>query len=648
MAAGSIILKFLGDTASLEASFKKVSEGTKTVGDAGDKTSGRFKALGTAAKVAAVGIAGMGLELAKSGVEEALKAQVAQGQLAVALKNAGIASDKTKEQLREYADAQVKRGFSDVQATESLSHLVIATKNAGEATKLNSVAEDLARTKSISLASATDMLIRVHAGNTRALKALGIVMNPITTAVDKLKATTKKYTPEQLAAAKATDKQTTSQKALVAIMQATHGQADKFASSDAGKIQVFKAEWEHLQVELGQLLLPALGKLLSVVSDVMTFIDNHKRVVTDLAIAVGALTAAVVTVHKAMSIWNSVSSAATLVSKLFVTSTAAATAATEGETAAQEGLNVAMEANPIGIVVTALAALAAGLAIAWEKSATFRDIVTGAFDAVKAAASAVVTFFTHDIVGAFQAVIGWLQGNWQSIATIISGPFAPLVALATNAFGIRDAITGAFRAIVGFIGDRIGDIVGFVTSIPGKIAKAAAGMWDVLKAGLSAVVGAIETLLAPIIDTINTISSAISTIKGFFSSSATKADQTNLTRALHGHGDVASAGSSTVLTGGSTGGGNLQSTITKHAMGGIFTSPHVGMVAESGPEAIIPLNSPGRAENILGASGLGGNTINHNITINGAIDSTATGRVVVTALQQFYRRNGPIRNVRFA
>ena len=30
-----------------------------------------------------------------------------------------------------------------------------------------------------------------------------------------------------------------------------------------------------------------------------------------------------------------------------------------------------------------------------------------------------------------------------------------------------------------------------------------------------------------------------------------------------------------------------------HAAGGIFTRPHVGLVAERGPEAIIPLNKPG-------------------------------------------------------
>lgn len=642
MAAGAVILKFLGDTTSLEASFKKVSEGAKTVGDAGDKTSSRFKSLGTAAKVAAIGIAGMGLELAKSGVEEALKAQVAQGQLAVALKNAGIASDKTKEKLQEYADAQTKRGFSDVQATESLSHLVIATKNAGEAAKLNSVAEDLARTKSISLASATDMLIRVHAGNTRALKALGIVLNPVNTAVDKLKATTKKYTPEQLAAAKAADKQTTSQKALVAIMQATHGQADKFASSDAGKIQVFKAEWEHLQVELGNILLPALGKVLGAVSSLMDFIDAHKKVVEILAGSVAGLALAVKGVHTAISAWNSITSAASAVSKIFVTTTNAAKVATEGEAVAQEGLNTAMEANPIGIVVLALVGLGTALYEAWQHSQTFRDIVTGAFDAVKTAAMAIVNFFTQDVVGAFKTVIGWLQGNWQSIATIISGPFAPIVALATNAFGIRSALVDAFNAVKDAVSGVVGGIVGFFTALPGRIIGAIEDGAKALIAAAAGVAGKVaDALLAPFIAVYDKVKGIVDAITGLFSSSAAATQSESKLLAGIKAGNV------------TTGGGNIQTTVTKHALGGVFTSPHLGLVAEDGPEAIVPLSQPHRAARVLAAAGLtgrsGGNTtINHNIVINGATDTAATGRAVVTALQQFYRKNGPIRNVKFA
>lgn len=41
-----------------------------------------------------------------------------------------------------------------------------------------------------------------------------------------------------------------------------------------------------------------------------------------------------------------------------------------------------------------------------------------------------------------------------------------------------------------------------------------------------------------------------------------------------------------------------------HAHGGVFSTPHVGLVAEAGPEAIIPLSNPSRAAEVLNESGL--------------------------------------------
>ncbi len=57
--------------------------------------------------------------------------------------------------------------------------------------------------------------------------------------------------------------------------------------------------------------------------------------------------------------------------------------ATELQTIAQEGLNVAMSANPIGILVTLLAALAFGLKQLYDRSETFRAAVDSLFGALQ-------------------------------------------------------------------------------------------------------------------------------------------------------------------------------------------------------------------------------------------------------------------------
>lgn len=58
------------------------------------------------------------------------------------------------------------------------------------------------------------------------------------------------------------------------------------------------------------------------------------------------------------------------------------TAVTKIQTVAQQGLNAVMRANPIGIIITALAALAIGFTIAYKKSETFRNVVHSIKDAV--------------------------------------------------------------------------------------------------------------------------------------------------------------------------------------------------------------------------------------------------------------------------
>ncbi len=66
------------------------------------------------------------------------------------------------------------------------------------------------------------------------------------------------------------------------------------------------------------------------------------------------------------------------------------------------------------------------------------------------------------------------------------------------------------------------------------------------------------------------------------------------------------------------------------AQGGIVTSPTLAMIAERGPEAVIPLNRAGG----MGFGG-GGNTI--TVNVNGGDPNS-----IVRALQQYVRQSGPV------
>jgi phage-related protein len=95
-------------------------------------------------------------------------------------------------------------------------------------------------------------------------------------------------------------------------------------------------------------------------------------------------------------------------------------------------------------------------------------VVTGIIADTSGAIGSFCRFFTKTIPDAFKYVIDWLKRNWPEVATIISGPFAPIVALATNAFGIRDALTTAFSGALGWLKTEGGNIAkGLLNGITG-------------------------------------------------------------------------------------------------------------------------------------------------------------------------------------
>jgi hypothetical protein len=80
--------------------------------------------------------------------------------------------------------------------------------------------------------------------------------------------------------------------------------------------------------------------------------------------------------------------------------------------AAQWLVNVALTANPIGLVIAAVALLVAGIVIAYKKSETFRTIVGKVWDFVRDKVGAVVSFI-------ISAVRGWLNVQLSVVQGIL-------------------------------------------------------------------------------------------------------------------------------------------------------------------------------------------------------------------------------------
>lgn len=137
--------------------------------------------------------------------------------------------------------------------------------------------------------------------------------------------------------------------------------------------------------------------------------------------------------------------------------TVAHAAVTKAAAAAQWLLNAALSANPIGLVVIAIAGLVAALVVAYKKSETFRNIVNAAWGAIKKAAVAVFGFVANYIkawVGIIRAVLGKVKAVADSVVRFFDR--------------MRDGIVGAFNRVTGFLRTVAGKIKSAIGN-PGRI-----------------------------------------------------------------------------------------------------------------------------------------------------------------------------------
>ena len=130
------------------------------------------------------------------------------------------------------------------------------------------------------------------------------------------------------------------------------GSAKAYGDTLPGQMAKAKNAFDDISAQLVTALLPAMTALLEKVSAAVTWLSEHETIAKALAIGLGILAAALVAAAVAQAL-----------------------------------LNLALFANPIGLVVLALVALAAAVVVAYKKSETFRDIVDGAFKVVKTAAN---------------------------------------------------------------------------------------------------------------------------------------------------------------------------------------------------------------------------------------------------------------------
>lgn len=191
-----------------------------------------------------------------------------------------------------------------------------------------------------------------------------------------------------------------------------------------GRMSTLKDNVSALTGELTSGLFEALGELVVKVNEAaVSFLDDEEKM-SQLKDTLGNLASVVTAVGTAFVAYKgylALTTAATIAHTTYTAAmTAAHKAAATGATGlklAQAALNAVINANPVGLLVSALAALAAGFVTAYHTSETFRNAVDSAFDWIKDKAQTAI----GAVVDWINELVAKLKGAAAALSNLKNG-----------------------------------------------------------------------------------------------------------------------------------------------------------------------------------------------------------------------------------
>lgn len=207
--------------------------------------------------------------------------------------------------------------------------------------------------------------------------------------------------------------QAETQATLTLLMEQTKDAQGAFAreaETAAGAQQRANAAWENAKAQLGEHLLPVVTLFTQKLTEAANWISENDTLTLTIIGTIGVFATGILALNAALKAYQAIQVAVKVATTLW--------------RGAQIALNFALSANPIGIVVTAIGALAAGVYYAYNNSETFRNGVNRMWEAIKAGASWVAGIL-QPVVDAFWSLVNAVQTAYNWVKDLFSGIQAP-------------------------------------------------------------------------------------------------------------------------------------------------------------------------------------------------------------------------------
>lgn len=295
---------------------------------------------------------------------------------------------------------------------------------------------------------------------------------------------------------------------------AAKNMADTMQDNLEGQLTILKSQLQEMAISFGDLLMPAVRSIVSELQGMVNVLnampDGVKRVIMIVALLAAALGPVLIIIGKTLS---AIGTIMTWAPKL-----AGAISAVKGAFAA---LSATMMANPIAIVIAAIAALVAAFIYLWNTNEEFRQFWIRLWNEIKEVAVQVWTAVSQFLVSAWNGIRNTAVAVWNGIRDFFSGLWAGIKTLFTTVVtaistflvgawnGIRATVMAVWNAISAFLGSVWNGIKSVITNVVNGIRTFLQSAWNGIKTTITTVMNAIRTVISTVWNGIRTIISTV-------------------------------------------------------------------------------------------------------------------------------------------